>query len=252
MSIKINLAIINNSYNKSISSVSFTSKIARSGNSVSEASTEVKPNIKITTKNVVPEALSTYVSDIKENSKDMMKTITDLYKNKSEGDEKEMYRSMKKFTECYNDIIDTNKEYSTDSGVKKLTKKLKSLVEDNKEELENIGITLKSNGKLVVNETKLLSVAEDGQLDEFLSSNKDSITKKSFMDEVRKISRKIYRDQTTFLSDKSKGILQNPIVTYKEVLESSESDNTSNSEGNAITDDNSNFTTLGINLDVNA
>ena len=82
MSIKINSAIINNSYNKSISSVSFTSKIARSGNSVSEASTEVKPNIKITTKNVVPEALSTYVSDIKENSKDMMKTITDLYKNK--------------------------------------------------------------------------------------------------------------------------------------------------------------------------
>ena len=64
------------------------------------------------------------------------------------------------------------------------------------------------------------------------------------MDEVRKISRKIYRDQTTFLSDKSKGILQNPIVTYKEVLERSESDNTSNSEGNAITDDNSNFTTF--------
>ena len=37
MSIKINSAIINNSYNKSISSVSFTSKIARSGNSVSKA-----------------------------------------------------------------------------------------------------------------------------------------------------------------------------------------------------------------------
>ena len=252
MSIKISSAIINNSYNKSINSVRFISKAVISANNSSESSTEVKPNIKIKTKNVVPEALSTYVSDIKDNSKDMMKTITDLYKNKSEGNEKEMYRSMKKFAECYNDIIDTNKEYSTDSGVKKLTKKLKSLVEDNKEELENMGITLKSNGKLTVNETKLLSAAENGELDEFLSSNKDSLTKKSFIDEVRKISRKIYRDQTTFLSDKAKEILQNPIVTYEEAVESGGTDNTGSSEGSTNTEDNSNDNTLGMNIDVNA
>lgn len=252
MSIKINSAIINNFYNKSINSVGFTSESLRSLNNNSGSSTEIKQNIKITTKNVVPEALSTYVSDIKENSKDMMKTITDLYENQSEGNEKEMYRSMKKFAKCYNDIIDTNKEYSTDSGVKKLTKKLKSLVEDNKKELENIGITLKSNGKLAVNETNLLSAAENGELDEFLSSNKDSITKKSFIDEVRKISRKIYRDQTTFLSDKGKEILKNPILTYKEVVESVESGDSSASEGDTNTNENSNSTTLGMNIDINA
>lgn len=248
MSIKINSSLINNSYNESINSVKFTSKAVKSS---SESSTEIKANVKITTKNVVPDVLSTYVSDIKDNSKDMMKIITDLYKNQTEGNEKEMYRSMKKFTECYNDIIDTNKGYSSDSGVKKLTKKLKTLVEDNKEELENIGISLKSNGKLAVNETKLLSSAEDGTLDEFLSSNKDSFVKKSFIDEVRKISRKIYRDQTTFLSDKSKEILENPIVTYSEEVKAGGSGNTTASENNN-TEEGLGVTTLGMNIDVNA
>ena len=49
-----------------------------------------------------------------------------------------------------------------------------------------------------------------------------------------------------------KEILQNPIVTYEEALESSEPDNTGSSEGSTNTEDNSNDNTLGMNIDVNA
>jgi len=229
MSIKINSSSITNNY---LNSVNFS--LGSKQRSVEGNSKIITPNIKVVSKNVVPEALSTYVSDIKDDSKDMMETITKLYKNYSDGNEKEMYRSMKKFTECYNNIVDTNREYSTDEGVKKLTKKLKKLVEDNSDEFEDMGITLGNNGKLSVNETKLLSASEDGTLSDFLSSNKDSIIKKSFMDEVRKISRKIYRDQTTFLSDKSKEILLNPIMTYTEEvnIDPGKSDVSNASDGN--------------------
>lgn len=249
MSIKINSSLItNNPYNKSLNIVSFSSKNIQSKSSGNENNATVSPNIRVLTKNVVPKELSTYVSDIKDDSKDMMETITKLYKNCNDGNEKEMYRSMKKFTDCYNNMIDTNKEYSTDEGVKKLTKKLKKLVENNSDEFEDMGITLKSNGKLSVNETKLLSAAEDGTLSDFLSSNKDSIIKKSFMDEVRKISRKIYRDQTTFLSDKSKEILLNPTMTYTEE-DTTGSMSGDNNSGNT-TRDSSEMNTLGNILNV--
>lgn len=248
MSIKINSSMITNNYFKSVNANS-----ASTQKSAPEDSDTITTKIKVVSKNIVPKELSTYVSDIKNDSKDMMETITKLYKNCSDGNEKEMYRSMKKFTNCYNNIVDTNKEYLTDEGVKKLTKKLKKLVENNSDEFEDMGITLKSNGKLSVNETKLLSAAEDGTLSDFLSSNKDSIIKKSFMDEVRKISRKIYRDQTTFLSDKSKEILQNPIITYTEEInnDAGKSDVLNASSGNTESRESSS-NTLGDNLDINA
>lgn len=175
-----------------------------------------------TTKSIkvaIPENLSAYLSNIESDSDNFTVSMKKLYKQvKSIESENSNSSSsstattnasklttlMKNFVSYYNDIVSDNSSYD-DEGLKKLSKKMKKIVEKKSSELSSLGITIGTNGKLTANETTLSAASTSGDLCEFINNNDN---KSGLFYEMKKIAAKLNEDSTYYLSDKSKQVIK--------------------------------------------
>lgn len=97
----------------------------------------------------------------------------------------EVLQNTKAFVETYNNLIDSSGE-SKDSHLSSLTKKMKKLIKSKKDDLESIGIELKSNGKLKLDEDTF-SESRPEKIKRILNGD-DSVSVS-----LRSIVNKIYR-----------------------------------------------------------
>lgn len=97
----------------------------------------------------------------------------------------DVLQNAKAFIESYNNLIDSTGA-SDSSSISHLQKQLSKLVKDGKEELASIGIEIKSNGKLSLDE-KVFAESRPAKIERILSGEG------TFSESVRSIAKKIYR-----------------------------------------------------------
>lgn len=82
-----------------------------------------------------------------------------------------IYNNIKAFVESYNNLMESS-DKSASSELERAEKKLKKLIKDNKDGLEELGIKVSSSGKLSIDETTLLSTSPK-KVGKFFSSSND-------------------------------------------------------------------------------
>lgn len=70
-----------------------------------------------------------------------------------------IYNNIKAFVESYNNLSDSSDKYNASDELTRAQKKLKNLIKDNKDALEDIGIKVSSSGKLTVDKETLLTTS---------------------------------------------------------------------------------------------
>lgn len=98
---------------------------------------------------------------------------------REKGDNEEIHDGVKKLVESYNDMLKALKsDASTLNAYYRKT--LESVTEDNRETLDNIGITVAKDGTLIINEEKLKKADTDA-LEEVLGNSKSFTGKMAFV-----------------------------------------------------------------------
>lgn len=141
------------------------------------------------------------------------------YKNTDNG--VSIYNNVKALVETYNNLDDSASE---DPSLNKNLKRLKNLVKDHQDELEEIGIKIKSSGKLEIDKTTLVSCSSS-KVGRVLSGDNDLT--KSIMD----YSKRILRSTKALISSKNTA-MENPTTT---TTASDASTTTTNSQDTALT-----------------
>lgn len=148
----------------------------------------------------VPEKLTKYLSNTKSHSRKLSSAIDSLY---SESSDDLIGRAAENFVKYYNKTITDNSGYD-DSGLDDLTTKLKKIVDNQSSLLSDLGITVKSNGKLQIDSSTLKTAISDYTFSDFLTSNESS---GGMFGDISEIAKKLYKDNTYYLSSKAKKIL---------------------------------------------
>lgn len=159
-------------------------------------------SISSSTSSKVSADLSKYLSNAKTDSKKLLSSIKSLYN--AENDE-EAAKATENFVKYYNKIISDNSDYS-DSGLKQLTKDLKSIIKDKSESLSSWGITMSDNGKLKMDDSTFETTSADYDFTSFISNNSES---GGLFYDINKIIKKLKKDNTYYLSDTSKQTIKN-------------------------------------------
>ena len=157
---------------------------------------------------IVPQTLSHYLSNTKKDSKKLLSAMEEL---SSETDTNKVTSATEKFVKYYNSIIHDNTIYS-DSGIKSLTKEMKSLVNDASSSLSALGITVQGNGKLKLDKSTLKTAVSDTTFSTYVSA---STTSGGFLYNLNSMVKKLYKDNTYYLSTSAKNILSSSTLdTY--------------------------------------
>ena len=88
--------------------------------------------------------------------KKVAKTLKDMEYNSDNG--VSIYNNVKAFVDTYNNL---SENADKDPTMSKYWKRLKKVIKDNSSDLEDIGISIKSSGKLEVDKTKLVSCSPE-------------------------------------------------------------------------------------------
>lgn len=172
-------------------------------------------------------SVTQYLSNTKTDSNELYKYIGKLYKQARESIStsstsstststtststtsslplNDITKSFESFVKYYNNIINDNSNYS-DSGLKSLTKKMKSFVTENSSELSNLGITVGNDGTLKVDETTLNTAGSNGSLSKFITDNEE---RKGLFYNIKKIAENLKNNNTYYLSSQAKQIVIN-------------------------------------------
>ncbi|OOM79947.1 hypothetical protein [Clostridium sp. BL-8] len=173
--------------------------------------------------------LSEYLSDAKKDSEDLVKIINKLYKEAKSKTSTIMGVSFTsaelnsdpslssttkvtstftklfgKFIKAYNDFVDHTDSYD-DKGLKNLKKNMTKIINDQSSGLSDIGVTIDDKGKLKLDEDKCNDAVSKGKLGEFINNNKG---RKGFFYEIKKIAANLKSNNTYYLSDNLKKIIQ--------------------------------------------
>lgn len=116
-----------------------------------------------------------------------LKKLTDNFKNLEYDTEhgNEIYTSAKAFIQTYNNLLESSGDCVSDD-ISRYVKKMKKLINNNKDALEEIGITVSSSGQLKLNKTDILE-STPSKLEKVFG--KDS----AFTDDILSFSAKLVR-----------------------------------------------------------
>ncbi len=110
----------------------------------------------------------------------------DFSKKTEEG--KDIYNAILAFGDTYNNLLSSSSE--TDyRDISKLKKNIKKLTAEEKSNLEDIGITIKTSGKISIDKTKLAAASPNSVKKAF---SEDS----EFLKELKRYSKKLYDKST--------------------------------------------------------
>lgn len=112
----------------------------------------------------------------------------------------EVLTDVKMFIETYNNLVESTGNSDSDS-IKNLKRQITQLTKDNKDELESLGITINSSGKLSLDKSKF-GKCSPSKIERFFS--KDS----EFMDSIRSYSQQAKRSARRLVEDQSEELTQ--------------------------------------------
>lgn len=111
--------------------------------------------------------------------------------------------SARELVNAFNGIA--NSAYSSnDSGAEKLGSRLQSIANTYSSALGRIGVTMNSKGYLEIDEDKMNTAAENGQLDKFFEANSKNGLSYGFVNKLENIASQAYDDPTKFLSSSAR------------------------------------------------
>ena len=141
--------------------------------------------------------------------KKVAKTLKDMEYNSDNG--VSIYNNVKAFVDTYNNL--------SENTMSKYWKRLKKVIKDNSSDLEDIGISIKSSGKLEVDKTKLVSCSP-AKVGKVLSG--DNTITKSVMDYAARIQRSakalVNSKNTSMEKNSSTSSIQNNTQAFTSLL----------------------------------
>ncbi len=147
-------------------------------------------------------------------SSDTSNEAVSLYKSGSS--------DVKNFIKTYNKVVKYIKNASDDAELANLTKKIKKYAKKDSSELAKLGINVKGSGTLEISdETAFKNALASGKMGSYLK--KQSQSKNSFLSTIQSMAKKLYHDNTSYLSDKTNA----DILAYNKKLPSASSNNSS-------------------------
>lgn len=112
----------------------------------------------------------------------------------------------RKLVNNFNELMDTAENYN-DKGAKKLLNQLKSVLSTYSKGLEKIGITKNKDGYLQIDEDKMKSAAEKGELSKFFGADKKGTENYGFAYRLNSIAKTANNDPTNYLSSTGENTL---------------------------------------------
>lgn len=107
--------------------------------------------------------------------------------------------SIEAFATTYNNMIDSGKS-SDDDDMKRYMRQLKTLTKNYSDDLDDIGITIESDGKLTVN-SELLSMADNDSVSKLFSADSEYLKKSARL--AARLNNAAYNDICTQISTKN-------------------------------------------------
>lgn len=146
--------------------------------------------------------------------KKVAKTLKDMEYNSDNG--VSIYNNVKAFVDTYNNL---SENADKDPTMSKYWKRLKKVIKDNSSDLEDIGISIKSSGKLEVDKTKLVSCSP-AKVGKVLSG--DNTITESVMDYAARIQRSakalVNSKNTSMEKNSSTSSIQNNTQAFTSLL----------------------------------
>lgn len=115
----------------------------------------------------------------------------------------EVLTDVKMFIETYNNLVDSTASSDSDS-INKLKRHITQLTKDNKEELESLGITINSSGKLSLDKSKF-GECSPSKIERFFGKDSDFMSSiRSYSQQAKRSARRLVEDQDEELNQSKK------------------------------------------------
>lgn len=115
----------------------------------------------------------------------------------------EVLTDVKMFIETYNNLVDSTGSSDSDS-INKLKRQITQLTKDNKEELESLGITINSSGKLSLDKSKF-GECSPSKIERFFGKDSDFMSSiRSYSQQAKRSARRLVEAQDEELNQSKK------------------------------------------------
>ncbi|MDE6568113.1 MAG: flagellar filament capping protein FliD, partial [Lachnospiraceae bacterium] len=126
--------------------------------------------------------------------------------------------NVKMFVETYNNLAESTGSSDSDS-INKLKRQITMLTKDNRDELESLGITINSSGKLSLDKSKF-GQCSPSKIERFFGKDSEFMSSiRSYSQQTKRAARRLVEDQSEELNQ-SKNITNSADASEAELLES--------------------------------
>lgn len=158
--------------------------------------------------------------DLIQADSDAVKKVTEKLRNLeySSDNASEVLTDVKLFIETYNNLVESTGNSDSDS-INKLKRHITQLTKDNKDELESLGITINSSGKLSLDKSKF-GQCSPSKIERFFGKDSEFMSSiRSYSQQTKRAARRLMEDQSEELNQ-SKNINNSADASEAELLES--------------------------------
>lgn len=140
--------------------------------------------------------------DLIQADSDAIKKVTEKLRDLeySSDNASEVLTNVKMFVETYNNLVESTGSSDSDS-INKLKRQITQLTKDNKDELESLGISINSSGKLSLDKSKF-GECSPSKIERFFGKNSE------FMSSIRSYSQLAKRSARRLVEDQSEELNQ--------------------------------------------
>lgn len=115
----------------------------------------------------------------------------------------EVLTNVKLFVQTYNNLVESTGSSDSDN-INKLKRQITQLTKDNKDELESLGITISSNGKLSLDKSKF-GECSPSKIQRFFGKDSEFMTSiRSYSQQTKRAARRLVEDQSEELNQSKK------------------------------------------------
>lgn len=157
--------------------------------------------------------------DLIQADSDAVKKVTEKLKKLeySSDNASEVLTDVKTFIETYNNLVESTGSSDSDS-INKLKRQITQLTKDNKDELESLGISINSSGKLSLDKSKF-GECSPSKIERFFGKDSEFMTSiRSYSQQTKRAARRMVEDQSEELNQ-SKNINNSTDASEAELLE---------------------------------
>lgn len=143
--------------------------------------------------------------DLIQADSDAVKKITEKLKDLdySSDNASEVLTDVKMFVETYNNLVESTGSSDSDS-INKLKRQITQLTKENKDELESLGISINSTGKLSLDKSKF-GECSPSKIERFFGKDSEFINSiRSYSHLAKRSARRLVEDQTEELNQSQK------------------------------------------------